>query len=164
MKLLESYINSLGLDKELFLEFFIIFSRFEYALKRAGFVTGNKEKASPDWKKFAFSLEGKFKSDRTQELIDAVNFLKSKPPKKQILKKGKLDWKDNPYQESEPVAKWLIDMVNIIRNNLFHGGKFPSGPIEEPSRNLKLLKSGLVVLYECLQLNDTVREFFLERD
>ena len=47
----------LGIDKDLVLTFFFEFSRFEYALKRAGFVpvtSGTKPvNAKPNWDAFA---------------------------------------------------------------------------------------------------------------
>jgi hypothetical protein len=41
--------DSFRIDKGLVLEFFGVFSRFEYALKRAGFATGNERRVGPDW-------------------------------------------------------------------------------------------------------------------
>ena len=47
-------------DDKLVFEFFATFSRFECALKRAGFVKrGPCGSASPDWEEFAKSLNGK---------------------------------------------------------------------------------------------------------
>jgi hypothetical protein len=44
--------DSFRIDKGLVLEFFGVFSRFEYALKRAGFATGNERRVGPDWECF----------------------------------------------------------------------------------------------------------------
>jgi len=159
MKLFESYINKLDLsdaDKELVLRFFVAFSLFECALKRAGFVYTRNGRVFTNWKEFEESLEERFNPHRTEELERAVGYLKEKPPKKQKVEDKKLDWEKIPRPDATPSIKWLLDMVNIIRNNLFHGGKYPIDPIEEPARNKKLLESGLIILKECLKLNDEV--------
>jgi hypothetical protein len=52
--------------------------------------------------------------------------------------------------------------VRTVRNNLFHGGKSPSRPISEPARDQRLLESSLVVLHECLALNESLCGAFLE--
>ena len=53
-------IQSIAGDDKLVFEFFATFSRFECALKRAGFVKrGPCGSASPDWEEFAKSLNGK---------------------------------------------------------------------------------------------------------
>jgi hypothetical protein len=40
-------------DRMLVLQFFLVFARFEYALKRSGFLRGNESKVEPDWDRFA---------------------------------------------------------------------------------------------------------------
>lgn len=51
-------------------------------------------------------------------------------------------------------------MVRTVRNNLFHGGKHLPGGESEPVRNERLVRSSLVLLRECAQLVDDVREAY----
>jgi hypothetical protein len=56
----EAITNIIGLatDRDLVFAFFAAYSRFEYALKRSGFLKA-QDKAQPDWDKFASaSVEG----------------------------------------------------------------------------------------------------------
>lgn len=86
-----------------------------------------------------------------------------KPPLKQVLKDGVLDWKSTE-EENVPLLLKLILSVRRVRNNLFHGGKFPSVNLEDPGRNADLLESSIVILEGCLLLNDRVKELFYQRD
>ncbi|HLH07822.1 MAG TPA: hypothetical protein VKW78_11340 [Terriglobales bacterium] len=57
------------------------------------------------------------------------------------------------------IASWFL-MIRCVRNNLFHGGKFPSIPISDPSRDRDLLLSSMVILNAALDLDSTVRKAF----
>ena len=50
---------------------------------------------------------------------------------------------------------WLLLMVRTVRNNLFHGGKFPLIPVSEPSRDSTLLHHSITILAACLPLERT---------
>ena len=50
-------IEALDADRDLLLQFFVLFSRFEYSLKRSGFLKTGDE-AKPDWDDYAKSLRG----------------------------------------------------------------------------------------------------------
>ena len=43
----------LNIDEKLLFDFFFVFSRFEYALKLAGYLCDKKKTATADWDKFA---------------------------------------------------------------------------------------------------------------
>jgi hypothetical protein len=73
-------------DDKLVFEFFATFSRFECALKRAGFVKeGLWGSASPAWKEFANTLNGKLAAITDADFITAKSFLLEKPPEKQVF-------------------------------------------------------------------------------
>lgn len=55
---------------------------------------------------------------------------------------------------------WLLTIVKIVRNNLFHGGKYPYTPLPEPARDTQLLESSRIVLETCAQWDDKVRRYF----
>ena len=152
--------QKLSLDKDLTTGFSILFSRFEYALKRTRrYAAGDENAVKADWDKFAQDHDSQFDSERTPELKAAIEYLNGNPPKKQILKDGLLDWKNVPPQNT-PLLKQVLDAVRRVRNNLFHGGKFQNGPMEDPGRDSDLLRSCITVLEECLSLNNGVREQF----
>lgn len=157
--------RQLRVDKKMVADFFIIFSRFEYTLKRAGFATGDDGKVSANWGRFASVLKEHFDSTRTPELQEAVRYLDSHPPKKQILDNGVLSWRDS-VRNNDPQLIWLVRLIRTVRNNMFHGGKFPHFPVQDPSRNERLLHSSLVVQYECIELADAhcpdVQQFFYD--
>lgn len=159
----------LTVDKETTVEFFIVFARFEYALKRGGFARSSDDgkRVAAGWEKFARELQIYFRADRTKELQDAVKYLDNSPPRQQYLKDNNLLWKDTVREQNEDLLPWLLRLVGRVRNNLFHGGKFPEGPIREISRDTDLLSSSLVILNECLELceqhNRDVYHFFFDR-
>ncbi len=150
----DDFFTQLHVDKTLVGDFFIIFARFEYALKRAGFTNGSADGVSPDWMKFASSLKEDFNPNKSNDLQDAVAYLDTYPPKKQVLAGKVLSWQDNVKQDNEPTLIWMIRLIKTVRNNLFHGGKFSYGEIRDPSRNALLLESALTILYECLDLSE----------
>ena len=152
--------DHLEIDKRLVTDFSILFSRFEYALKRTkGYAKGDENGVEPAWTKFARDHADRFDTKKTTELESAVDFLNSEPTKKQVLKNGVLDWKV-VQKQNNPLLEQVLVTVRRTRNNLFHGGKFPIGPVEEPGRNSKLLRCCMTVLEECLTLNDEIRNNF----
>ena len=151
-------------DRTMVFRFFLAFSRFEYALKRAGFLRKEKiPKAEADWDRFSqennAAFERLFKSQRLQSACD---FYDKNPPKKQIYKDGTLDWGEAPQQNPTYLLN-LLRMVRRVRNNLFHGGKF-SSLITEPARDRNLIKNSLTILKDCLPLNPLVNSFFTETE
>jgi len=154
---------------ELVLQFFITFSRFEYALKRAGFVkNGAYGNASPDWQRFAKKrLEAQLASIPDTEFTEAKSYLLQKPPQRQTYVKSNksMQWQNNTKRSEEGEVEYLLRLVRDVRNNLFHGGKYPEKPVSEQSlRNSKLLQACLTILEKCLSLNADVKCFFEERE
>ncbi len=150
-------------DKETVMKFFFVFSRFEYALKRAKYLKPNKENiAWADWDKFSKDLENIFTTNKTPELREAIDYLQKHPPLKQIVKKGKIGWQKKKPLNHKPDIHWILKQVRIVRNNLFHGGKFPDGPIQDPARNPELIKNCLIILEACLELHPEVQKYFKE--
>lgn len=72
-------------NRNLITEFFFVFSRFEYALKRAGLVKPKRRSAEPDWDTFGESIEGRYNPNETSELASAVHYLLSEPPQRQVV-------------------------------------------------------------------------------
>jgi hypothetical protein len=151
-------IDSLHLDRELVLEFFTFFSRFEYSLKRSGF--RKKDKAEPNWDCYANSLRGLFGQVKDQAFREAVAFLLKEPPKTQVISGDDLDWSDTLPGDGQHHERYVLRLVSTVRNNLFHGGKYPVGPIDDVARNQNLLRAAITVLDQCLELSERVRAVF----
>ena len=151
-------------NRRLAWEFFVFFSRFEYALKRdKRFLMPRNGNAAPNWDCFASDHDDAFGKIALTELKAAVNFYLSESPRKQVITNGVLNWSDpQKWNEQERQLVWLLRMVRVVRNNLFHGGKFPLEPICDPSRNQDLLMHAVRILAECLKLDPHVEHLFLE--
>ena len=154
--------KNLKINKDLVVEFFIYFSRLEYALKKAGYIGGDSRKILVDWDKFANDIEKTFDAKKNKELEEAVNYLLSYAPRKQILEGGQLSWKDNQKNNGESEIKYLLRLLRTVRNNLFHGSKFPELFTHERERDEKLLRSSLVILNAFLELKQDLKRNFFE--
>ncbi len=151
-------------DRRLAIKFFIFFSRLEFALKRTQYGLGDEEReAKANWDLFGSRHNDTFLARREGSLLAAWKYFDEHPPRKQILPCGRLDWSEEDRRDiTQPELKWLLTMIRRVRNNLFHGGKFPLRAIEEPSRDCTLLGHSLVVLQDCLEYDPAVREVFFQ--
>lgn len=143
-------INMLHIDKDTVTEFFATFSRFEYSLKRSGFHRQEKNNAvEAHWDRFENELT-KLDIVELAPILTVGAYLTKNPPKKQTLKNGVLDWDDAIPIGSD--IKTLLIYVRRVRNNLFHGGKFPGTPVGGSERDIRLVKDSLAVLQAILEL------------
>ena len=148
------------IDRDLLLDFLMVFSRFEFSLKRCGFVYGDETRALPNWDKFGADNHKRFNATENAALTDAVDLLFRKPPQKQVLKDNRLSWEDVVHNRKEPQFLYVLRLVRTIRNNLFHGGKFPDGPIADPARDHQLLQSALTVLRASVPFDSEISNVF----
>jgi hypothetical protein len=44
-----------------------------------------------------------------------------------------------------------------VRNNLFHGGKYPDGPEFEVARDRKIIRAALAILDGCYELHPGIK-------
>lgn len=162
MQLLETKVN-----RELLLEFFLSFGRFEYALKATGYFVRRPENqerlpaAEPDWDRFAVSLRDKFDASRTEELARACRCLSESPPNRQVIVNDAPAW-ETPARGTQSEIEFVLRMVRTVRNNLFHGGKYNIELHESTERTELLLQSSLAVLNECLTLAPVQEAAYLE--
>lgn len=156
-------MTTLAVDRERVLDFFAYFSRFEYSLKRSGFLKPG-QKAEPNWDAFANSLQGQFAGVQASDFRKAVEFLLREPPKTQVVSQSQLSWTDTARGAGEHYETYVLRLVRTVRNNLFHGGKYPcpAGPMPEVARNRYLLNASIAVLGQCLELSTAVRGAFEE--
>lgn len=149
-------------DNELLLEYFLTFSKIEYALKISGFFQHTAPKnvnpikppdAKPDWDNFANSLRNSFDRNSSEVLTDACNYFFDQPPNKQVIVNEGVAWESPVIPNNEHSIQFLLRMIRSVRNNLFHGGKFNN---EDEERTTLLLINSLIILRECLKLSPDV--------
>jgi hypothetical protein len=116
------------------------------------------------WGKFSSQYHPTHLPSEIPALSEAWSYFVANPPRKQLLKDGVLDWSDPWHRKGEPELTWLCDVLKVVRNNLFHGGKFllPTGPIGEPARNKHLLQHGLKVFAILIDFDPDVRTNYFD--
>lgn len=85
------------------------------------------------------------------------------PPQKQVVTTTdrSLGWQANTKRSEEGDAEYLLRLVRDVRNNLFHGGKYPDRPVSERRlRNSMLLEACVTILETCLSLDADVKHFY----
>ncbi len=143
--------------EKLAFEFFKVFARAEYSLKASGFNCGDGN-AKADWSTFSKQVENLIQTPNNQELQEAIDFVMSQPPKKQIIVNGKIEWSDCTPSDSV-MAENLLVYIRRVRNNLFHGGKF-NGHWFEPERSEKLISKSLIILKACINHNEDTKKAY----
>lgn len=146
--------------KSLVFDFFIAFSRFEYALKRANYLQHPNGRAEPDWEAFAKAMHHKFVPEMQENIKKSLKYLKENPARQQVVNNGELGWKDMSFGNQDCYLWKVLKIVKTTRNNLFHGGKYPVVEICEPSRDNTLLESCIDILNVCIELDVKVREYY----
>jgi len=136
-------------------EFFQEFARCEYCLKAVGLREPGRRDPTADWGAFAAEVSPVLEHPDTS-LAPAVSYFLQRPPKKQTIVDGKLDWAESvPDHQSQ--AELVLRLVCRVRNNLFHGGKF-NGHWFEPQRSEELLRYGVQILRAVVASHEKVRE------
>lgn len=135
--------------------FFCIFSRFDYALKRSGFMIHNRDRRadiswpSADYNGFSIALGEDF-FENIKNSHDA-SILFNAPPLRQIICNDQPTWPPRENAASPDNCKKLFESIKHIRNNLFHGEKcFNYRSDEAQGRDLKLIKAAIFVLLSAL--------------
>lgn len=156
-----------SVNRDLLLDFFLTFARFEFALKSAGFFQrprradpADPQDAHPDWDCFATSVRQTLESDTTAEFREASDYLLMNPPHREVVVDGRLAWDTKPPPPHLPFADRVLLAVRRVRNNLFHGGKFGVVHDADPSRNAQVIRTSAIVLHACLRAFHDVREQF----
>jgi hypothetical protein len=147
-----------ALDHNLVLEFFWKFSVFECALKREGFLkAGRNNAAEPDWDKFGHEVQGRFSQVSAPMFKESVEKLKKLSPRRQVVRNGALGWDAVVQQPGDSDEAFIFRLLKTARNNLFHGGKYPDGTIEEIARDQDILRAGSAILDACYELHRGVK-------
>lgn len=141
---------ALRVDKDLAASFLAIFARFEYSLKREGFLKPGRQ-ARPNWSSFSTSLNAECRLADIDALLQSVPYLAENQSREQIVENGTLSWAESTGNLQ--TLSGLLQAVRTTRNNLFHGGKFAVSPIDEPLRDKQLIIDSARVLLQCLDLD-----------
>lgn len=148
------------LDRDLVLNFFWKFSVFECALKREGFLRAGKNNgAEPDWDSFGREVQGRFAQVSIPGFAEAVGELRQLAPRRQVIRDGLLGWDPIVQRDGESDEAYVLRLLKTARNNLFHGGKYPDGPIEEVAHDREILRTALVVLDGCYEIHTGVQRW-----
>ena len=148
------------LPQELAYKFLGTFARGEYALKCSGFAKGSATSVEANWDSFARAIDWHLRRVNDHDFKAAVNFLLTEPPRKQVLRDGRVEWKESPPNGHLPKAEQVLLMVRRVRNNLFHGAKVWSPEYGNRARDIQLVEASLLVLEHVMQLNPDVQQAF----
>lgn len=132
------------------IEFFALFSCFEFALKRGGFLSGDiNRKARADWDGFATALGPGFFA-AMQAAPEARIFFDERPKRL-----DRISDEDVAFREPAPIVngQLLFEAVRLVRNNFFHGEKANVGP-----RDQSLMTAGLFILDSAMAACDQVHD------
>lgn len=175
LETIDEFFRRLGMSQQgsLILRFLATFARFEYALKRTGYIVPNQNECKPHWTGFASKCDVAFQSVDVEGLPLAKVYLEELPPEILKVVDGIPTWSAGPTPYPRGSLKYHSIMVRRVRNNLFHGEKTSvfidaagksSGArvIKEPSRNEALLSYSLVILEAFLLCDLKVRQKFLD--
>jgi hypothetical protein len=149
-------------DQKLTWHFLVFFSRMEYALKCSGryLKAGARGSAEANWHKFGSDHDSVFNPGASQELSMAVGYFLEHPPLKQAVNGGRLAWAPpQKYDQKDLLLIWLFDRICCVRDNLFHGGKFPL-IATSPSSDRELIVNAIVILRTALSLDSDVQAQF----
>jgi len=151
-------------DRERLFRFLVLFARWECALKRNQFARkGSYDRAEADWDAFADTVTGSLAAVNAPGFTLARTYLLNNPPKQQCFENDQIRWRDNPRRECEREdARYLFRVIRDVRNNLFHGGKYQDGRIEDLARDRQLVDSATTVLEAAVKLNAGIRQVFEE--
>jgi hypothetical protein len=150
------------IPQEVLLDFMVTFSRFEFALKRGKFIEGGRDgQIRVQHSAFARQISGEFSHRDGADLAEAIGYFRRNPPKRQIVTaNGELGWEDNAYDGVSDQTVWLLSMVKTVRNNLFHGGKYWRGPVEDCARNCLLLSAAITILRNMVDCSPDIMESY----
>lgn len=145
------------------LDFFWKFSAFECALKREGFLRkGPTNGAEADWDRFASEVKQQFACVSTPGFRAALVKLQTLAPRRQVVRNDRLAWDPVLRKATDSDAEYILRLLRTSRNNLFHGGKYPDGPIEEVARNRDILRAALAILDGCYEIHAGVKKWIDE--
>ncbi|MGF6813167.1 hypothetical protein OKW30_008384 [Paraburkholderia sp. Clong3] len=150
-----------SLPEQLTYEFLGTFARCEYGLKCSGFAKGSQKSVEADWDKFATSIDWHFARVKDEHFKESVAYLLTEPPRKQVLRGGRIEWQESAPDVNLPKSQQTLLMVRRVRNNLFHGAKVWSPErSNDRDRDVRLVSSALIVVKGCMGLRRDLEDAF----
>ncbi|HYL56655.1 MAG TPA: hypothetical protein VEU73_13875 [Gemmatimonadales bacterium] len=141
--LVDRMVEALRVPSDLLLGFFVSFSRFEYALRAAGFRQDPPKEAEVSWDRFENWLDT-LEPAEVAPVLQAGKYLLDHPPKRLVVRDGVPGW-EVPGRDGQTDMRFLMEALRRARNNLFHGGKWLTAP-ELPDRNERVISTASNVL------------------
>ena len=81
--------------------------------------------------------------------------------KKQVVVDGEINWKNIESNEEESKLKYHKNVISIIRNNFFHGGKASSyRGFSNRGRDTRLIEESLKIIKIIVDLDRNVKDYF----
>lgn len=141
--------------RELCIEYFFMFSRFEYALKENGYLKTSKYKnAQPSWKKFVAEYGPIY------VLSDEARKLLNNPPNRHIVQDGCCQWEKVDFTNFSSDLDKIVFILKTIRHNLFHGGKNNHSDWDNPERSRFLISNAISVLGNLASLSELEHDYW----
>ena len=129
-------------------DLFVVFGRFEYAMKQGGYRRENSADAA--WWAFADAIPAEFFGTMAADANAQILF--HRPPKERAIKEDGVGWTDPlPTPTSN---RQLIDCVKAVRNNLLHGDKHIGS-----QRDTELITASLHVLNSIFETVQNLAAF-----
>lgn len=145
---------SLSLERErLTYEFMREFSRFEFSLKRSGYARQDRTQLIVEWRRFAEVHPVTYNTKPA-----SVEYLVRNPPRRQVISGGTLGWEPMELPPNPLTLSWLLTAAYIVRNNLFHGGKWTD--VSECLRDEALISAARAVIPLALDTSETARNYY----
>lgn len=153
--------NVLSAGRDELGEFFLTFSRFEFAVKAAGYAKqGSWGEAKADWDAFAAAIADELKEQGSEEYQRAAEYLSSEPPKSQTYENGKLGWSHQAGNKRWSAERILLFRVQGVRNNLMHGAKFLAPESQDADRDRQLMVAATSVIERFVNVSPDLRDAF----
>jgi hypothetical protein len=140
--------------------FFVMFSKLEGALKNTEYIKKTKKYVEADWSDFYKNNESEI-IKALNSVTESCKYLLNNPPK--ILTtdppmSNKIAWKKKEFLNDIGDAFRVIELIKIIRNNLFHGSKTLS-TYGDATRDIFLITHATKILYILSEVK-TIKPFF----
>lgn len=140
--------------------FFILYSRFEYALKRSGYLQTHKTNLFIDLDRASNELASNCDS-QIKKLRETELKIFNAPPKKQINVDNTFEWADSDTSSMSETRR-ALHLASSVRNNLFHGGKWPHNPSYDLARDKQLIEDATKIIETIIDADKDLKQKFFD--
>ena len=145
-------------DEGLVFDFFWAFTTIECAMKHAGIlkVREGSDAIEADWDQFATDLVN-YGTERSLKFRQAARSLQQVRIQRLALIEKRPVWR--PVERGRMgEVEFTLYLLRLVRNNLFHGGKYEFGaPAEQVERDTNIIRAALSVLDQCFEHHPRVK-------